>query len=246
MECVLPLGSPEALPLGLPDDLPLGMPDMPLGLPNGLPLGLSDDLLADGGAAELRELFRRRNLEFALTDITDPSDITAKSLEIDAQPHVKEYTLVQVLDGARVLLGMKKSGFGCGKLNGFGGKVEPSDESVAAAAARELAEESGLHAPAGALEFRGVLLFAYRGAPKLMRVHLYVVRLRDCSGEPTESEEMAPRWFASSAIPYEQMWADDEHWLDRVLAGESVEVRFTFSADQATILQKRLRFSEAK
>ena len=78
-----------------------------------------------------------------------------------------------------------------------------------------------------------------------MRVHLYVVRLRDCSGEPTESEEMAPRWFASSAIPYEQMWADDEHWLARVLDGESVEGRFTFAADQATILQKRLRFSEA-
>ena len=213
-----------------------------------LPDMANDGLLLDMAtdeAEQLREMFRRRNLEFALSDITDPSDITAQSLGIDAQPYVKEYTLVQVLDGTRVLLGMKKRGFGAGKLNGFGGKVEPSDESVPAAAARELAEESGLHAPAGALEFRGVLLFAYRGAPKLMRVHLYVVRLRDCSGEPTESEEMAPRWFASSAIPYEQMWADDEHWLARVLDGESFEGRFTFAADQATILQKRLRFSEA-
>jgi hypothetical protein len=42
---------------------------------------------------------------------------------------------------ARVLLGWKKRGFGAGKWNGFGGKVEPEDVSMAAAAAR------GTHIP---------------------------------------------------------------------------------------------------
>ena len=37
---------------------------------------------------------------------------------------------------ARVLLGLKKRGFGAGKWNGFGGKVEAADGSIAAAAAR--------------------------------------------------------------------------------------------------------------
>ncbi len=48
------------------------------------------------------------------------------------------YTLVFLLDGDRdrdrVLLGMKKRGFGAGKWNGFGGKVDPGETIVEAAA----------------------------------------------------------------------------------------------------------------
>ncbi len=68
----------------------------------------------------------------------------------------KDYTLVFCLkrsidrsdldldysDGS-VLLGMKKRGFGAGKWNGFGGKVEKG-ESNTQAAIRELEEESGI------------------------------------------------------------------------------------------------------
>ena len=32
-------------------------------------------------------------------------------------------------------------------------------------------------------------------------------------GEPTESEEMLPRWFPLDALPLAEMWADDVHWL---------------------------------
>ena len=35
----------------------------------------------------------------------------------------KHLTLVFLRDGSKVLLGMKKRGFGAGKWNGFGGKV---------------------------------------------------------------------------------------------------------------------------
>jgi hypothetical protein len=44
-----------------------------------------------------------------------------------AAPGAKLFTLVFVLDGTRVLLGMKKRGFGVGLWNGFGGKVEPNE-----------------------------------------------------------------------------------------------------------------------
>jgi len=44
---------------------------------------------------------------------------------------------------ALVMMGMKKRGFGAGKWNGFGGKVEPG-ESNEQAAVRELHEESGV------------------------------------------------------------------------------------------------------
>ena len=55
----------------------------------------------------------------------------------------KVLTLVLLREENRVLLGMKKRGFGVGKWNGFGGKLEPG-ETVVEAAARELEEESGL------------------------------------------------------------------------------------------------------
>lgn len=47
----------------------------------------------------------------------------------------KLYTLTFVTEAHRVLLGMKKRGFGAGRWNGFGGKVDP-DESIEAAAKR--------------------------------------------------------------------------------------------------------------
>lgn len=45
------------------------------------------------------------------------------------------FTLVLVVQPPRVLLGMKKRGFGAGLWNGFGGKVQPG-ESIEEAARR--------------------------------------------------------------------------------------------------------------
>ena len=61
----------------------------------------------------------------------------------------------------QVLLGLKKRGFGAGKWNGFGGKVESTDASIAAAAAREVQEEANVHVQSEDFETRGVLLFSF-------------------------------------------------------------------------------------
>ncbi len=55
----------------------------------------------------------------------------------------KVCTLLLLKHENRVLLGMKKRGFGMGKWNGFGGKVDPG-ETLLAAALREMQEESGV------------------------------------------------------------------------------------------------------
>jgi 8-oxo-dGTP pyrophosphatase MutT (NUDIX family) len=55
----------------------------------------------------------------------------------------KRYTLLLLQKDGSVLLGRKKRGFGEGKVNGFGGKVE-AGETVIEAAVREMQEESGL------------------------------------------------------------------------------------------------------
>lgn len=45
----------------------------------------------------------------------------------------KLFTLVFVRDETRILLGYKKRGFGQGRWNGFGGKVEAGESTRAAA-----------------------------------------------------------------------------------------------------------------
>ena len=68
----------------------------------------------------------------------------------------KILTLCIIHEHPRVLLGMKKRGFGQGKWNGFGGKVNDG-ESIEEAAVRELEEEAGIRVQA--LKFMGMLDF---------------------------------------------------------------------------------------
>lgn len=48
---------------------------------------------------------------------------------------IRQYTLAFIRKEDRILLGMKKRGFGVGRWNGFGGKVH-SDEMILQAAKR--------------------------------------------------------------------------------------------------------------
>ena len=52
-------------------------------------------------------------------------------------------TLVVVHQGNKILLGMKKRGFGAGRWNGFGGKLHDG-ETVEQAAKREIFEEASI------------------------------------------------------------------------------------------------------
>lgn len=143
-----------------------------------------------------------------------------------APPRPRRFTLALIHDAAssRVLLGLKKRGFGAGKYNGFGGKVEPG-ETVAAAAARELAEETGgVTAP---LERRGRLVFEFDDVPEPWEVHVFYAASH--AGTPAETDEMAPAWFDVDAIPFDEMWEDDYHWMPLLLSGALFVGRFEFT-----------------
>jgi len=132
-------------------------------------------------------------------------------------------TLGVVFRGEEVLLGMKKRGFGAGLWNGFGGKVD-STESILAAAKRELKEEVGITAvnliPAGVLEFTFV------DQEDLLEV--YVFKVTHYEGEPIETEEMRPRWFSKTDIPFTEMWADDEYWFPYLIEDKLFKGKFHF------------------
>jgi len=134
---------------------------------------------------------------------------------------------IQGKPAQQILLGMKKTGFGRGKYNGFGGKLEVG-ETPLVGAVRELAEECGIVAEAADLRPAGELLFIFPANPELNHdVHLYV--LHKWQGEPQEMQEMKPVWFDVAEIPYAEMWAGDCYWLPAVLKGKKVNGKVVFS-----------------
>lgn len=126
----------------------------------------------------------------------------------------------------RVLLGMKKRGFGKGKWNGFGGKCEEG-ETPSVAMVRELKEEIGVSISEDDLIPFGLLHFNFKDNESWNQ-ECHIFRVTRWDGEPSESEEMAPKWYPFNALPFESMWIDDPHWLPLVLAGKKIEGRFFF------------------
>lgn len=153
----------------------------------------------------------------------------------------KQLTLTIVYKNRKVLLGLKKRGFGVGRWNGFGGKVEEG-ETIREAAIRELQEESGVMTQE--IEEMGVLDFEFESDPKILQVHIF--RVTKFEQEPVETEEMKPQWFDIDKIPFDSMWSDDIYWMPYILEGKKFEGKFLFDrpsdADyQSKILSMDLR-----
>ncbi|KAG7175188.1 7,8-dihydro-8-oxoguanine triphosphatase-like [Homarus americanus] len=146
----------------------------------------------------------------------------------------KLFTLAFIREGDKVLLGFKKRGFGQGRWNAFGGKVEPG-ETTEEGAIREVREEAGVEV-VGGVEKVGELEFTFEGDTTLM--HVIVYHARGYTGTPTESEEMKPQWFNVDNIPYTKMWPDDELWYPIYLRGGKFRGAFHFRGYDQILSQK--------
>lgn len=128
-----------------------------------------------------------------------------------------------VVKDNKILLGMKKRGFGSGRWNGFGGKVEET-ETIEQGSYRELEEEAGIRPLK--MEKIGILDFSFESDSEILEVHIF--KVSDFAGEPTESEEMRPQWFSLEEIPFDQMWSDDKFWFPLLLNNKLFKGDFLF------------------
>lgn len=124
-----------------------------------------------------------------------------------------------------ICLAMKKRGFGKGRWNGVGGKVEEGKETIEEAVLREAKEEIDIFAQD--IKKVAEISFYFPHNPEFnQEVHIYFST--NWEGEIKESEEMLPKWFSAQDIPYDTMWSDDPFWLPKVLEGKILRAIFKF------------------
>jgi mutator protein MutT len=145
---------------------------------------------------------------------------------------MKQLTLLFLIRDDEVLLAMKRRGFGAGRWNGVGGKLDP-DETIEQALVRECQEEIGV-TPTIYERAAEIVFHEFDGKEqKDMAVHVYISTAWE--GEPEESEEMAPAWFKKGQLPFDEMWPDDPYWLPQVLAGKKLSAEFTLDENDVII-----------
>jgi|SRR6185369_4056601 len=145
-------------------------------------------------------------------------------------------TLCLPLQKERVLLGMKKRGFGVGRWNGFGGKIEDG-ETIEQSAKRETLEEAKVEI--ASMEKVGIHEFRFASnSEDVLEVHVF--RVDAFTGEPEETEEMKPQWFSLDEIPFDHMWPDDIYWFPFFLSGKKFKTSFLFGEGDR-VLQKSIQ-----
>lgn len=143
---------------------------------------------------------------------------------------MKITTLCFLTKDDKVLLSLKKRGFGKGFLNGYGGKVQENETSELAAI-RELSEEAGVDADNSALEKIAIIDF-FDGENQIFECHVFFVK--SWQGNPTESEEMAaPEWFDRESVPYDLMWKSDREWLPLIFSGKKIRGKAYYKSGMA-------------
>ncbi|MDD4937660.1 MAG: 8-oxo-dGTP diphosphatase [Candidatus Shapirobacteria bacterium] len=147
---------------------------------------------------------------------------------------MRQATLCFLLKNNQILLAMKKRGFGIGRWNGVGGKPNKNEE-IKDTAVRETQEEICV-IPKNIIQV-ATLNFYFQNKPEWDQ-QVLVYTTKEWEGEPSETEEMKPKWFDQNKLPFESMWPDDPFWLPLILNNKKIKAKFTFGENDIILNQK--------
>lgn len=117
-------------------------------------------------------------------------------------------------------------------ISGVGGKVGDdkafAHETIEEALVRESQEEIEV-TPTKFMDM-GIVRFLWETKPSAnMETHIFTVT--EWVGRPTETDVAAPQWYPINELPVNEMWEDNQHWVPRILAGETVNMTFFYDSD---------------
>lgn len=147
----------------------------------------------------------------------------------------KQATLLFLIEENKILLAMKKRGFGMGRWNGVGGKPKP-DEPIRQTAIRECKEE--IDVIPDIFNQVATLNFTFPAKKSSWNQQVLVFLCTKWQGKPKETDEMKPQWFRIDEIPYDEMWKDDKYWLPKVINGDYVNAEFRFDDNDNVLSHK--------
>ena len=150
-----------------------------------------------------------------------------------ASPVVLCFLFRDIPDGTQVLMGLKKTGFGLGRVVTLGGHIE-AGETAEQAAVREVAEESGVVVAEHDLIRAGTIEWIFPANPAL-DMSTVLFRAHRWEGEPEETDEILPAWYPAGGMPYDRMWPDSALWMPRLLAGEYFDAVVTIADDNVNV-----------
>ena len=141
---------------------------------------------------------------------------------------VERAVIVYITDRkqGKVLLIMKKTGLGQGKVSAPGGRLEPG-ETFLQAAIRECQEEVSLTPLAP--EKRMELHFQFTSGYAMYGEAFFT---DSWEGEERPSDEADPFWCDLDKIPWDNMWEDDRLWLPQALNGKKLRGFYVFDDDK--------------
>ena len=144
----------------------------------------------------------------------------------------KQTTLLYIIKDDKILLAEKKRGFGVGKINGIGGKLEKG-ETVEQAMIRETQEEIGV-TPLSC-QHLATITFRFGGFESEETEVTTVFVASEYKGEIIETDEMRPFWYEIDKIPYDKMFSADKIWFPEVLKGKHFTCEVVFDKDFNTL-----------
>lgn len=137
-----------------------------------------------------------------------------------------------------VLLGLKRKGFGTGRVVALGGKIDGA-ETALDAAVREVREESGIVLAPAEVRDAGHITWSFPSRPAWnMAATLFTADAQH--SRPVACDEIEPCWYPADDLPWPAMWQDAPHWIPTLLDGRRVDARIVMAGDNEAVAHARV------